>query len=70
MKKQASNILIHVRFEWIIELIHELNCCLVELRDTGFYGFLLPPKQIIPTGTETWAGLKAMIQAIAKDLGL
>ncbi|XP_020857992.1 carboxypeptidase A1-like [Phascolarctos cinereus] len=28
-----------------------------ELRDTGYYGFLLPAKQIIPTAQETWLGL-------------
>ncbi len=27
----------------------------MELRDTGAYGFLLPPDQIIPTGEESWA---------------
>jgi len=27
----------------------------MELRDTGVYGFLLPPAQIIPTAEETWA---------------
>ena len=27
----------------------------MELRDTGSYGFILPPGQIIPTGEETWA---------------
>merc|ERR1712240_75284 len=27
----------------------------IELRDTGHYGFLLPPSQIIPTAEETWA---------------
>jgi len=27
----------------------------MELRDTGAYGFLLPPDQIIPTGEEAWA---------------
>ena len=27
----------------------------MELRDTGLYGFLLPPNQIIPTAEETWA---------------
>jgi len=27
----------------------------IELRDTGVYGFLLPPSEIIPTAEETWA---------------
>ena len=27
----------------------------MELRDTGSYGFILPPSQIIPTGEEVWA---------------
>ena len=27
----------------------------IELRDTGLYGFILPPEQIIPTAEETWA---------------
>jgi len=30
----------------------------VELRDTGEYGFLLPPDQIVPSGVETYAALK------------
>jgi murein tripeptide amidase MpaA len=30
----------------------------VELRDTGEYGFLLPPDQIVPSGIETYAALK------------
>ncbi|XP_012529192.3 zinc carboxypeptidase [Monomorium pharaonis] len=33
-----------------------------ELRDTGRYGFLLPPKQIIPTGEETLDSLVAMFK--------
>ena len=36
----------------------------VELRDTGRYGFLLPPDQIIPTGEETFEGLKALVGAM------
>ena len=36
----------------------------LELRDKGRYGFLLPANQIIPTGTETFAAMKAMAQAM------
>ncbi|XP_063874982.1 carboxypeptidase B-like [Scylla paramamosain] len=35
----------------------------LELRDTGNYGFLLPPDQILPTGEETFAGIVAAIDA-------
>jgi len=38
----------------------------VELRDRGRHGFLLPPQQILQTGVETWEGVKAMMNAIAK----
>ena len=33
---------------------------LIELRDSGKHGFLLPPDQITPTGEETWAGLRTI----------
>ncbi|RWS22590.1 hypothetical protein B4U80_07556, partial [Leptotrombidium deliense] len=33
----------------------------LELRDTGNYGFLLPPNQIKPTAIETWAGISALV---------
>ena len=36
----------------------------VELRDTGRYGFLLPPEEIIPTGEETLAGVMALAKFI------
>lgn len=32
----------------------------IELRDTGYWGFLLPPEQIIPTGEETFEGFKVV----------
>ena len=31
---------------------------LIELRDMGEFGFLLPSEQIEPTALETWAGIK------------
>uniref|UniRef100_A0AAY5F590 Peptidase M14 domain-containing protein n=1 Tax=Electrophorus electricus TaxID=8005 RepID=A0AAY5F590_ELEEL len=35
-----------------------------ELRDTGRYGFLLPASQIIPTASETWLGLKYIMEYV------
>lgn len=39
----------------------------IELRDTGTYGFQLPPAQIIPTGQENWAAFKYFAQYILKN---
>ncbi|XP_030848349.1 carboxypeptidase B [Strongylocentrotus purpuratus] len=36
----------------------------VELRDTGRYGFQLPESQIIPTGEETYAGVMALLEYV------
>jgi len=36
----------------------------IELRDTGQYGFVLPPAQIIPTGEEIFASMKYFINTI------
>lgn len=36
----------------------------IEVRDTGAYGFELPANQILPTATETWNGIKALINTI------
>jgi hypothetical protein len=35
-----------------------------ELRDTGEFGFVLPPDQILPTSEETWAGMRVMLSKI------
>jgi len=35
-----------------------------ELRDTGRHGFLLPAKEIIPSGEEMWAGFQVVINKI------
>ena len=36
----------------------------LELRDTGTYGFQLPPNQILDGSIETWAGIKATIDGL------
>jgi len=40
----------------------------VELRDTGEYGFVLPPKYIVPSGIETYEGLKVFGKQILDDV--
>ena len=40
----------------------------IEVRDTGRYGFLLPPDQIIPTGEEIMAFHVAAAQKIIREL--
>ena len=42
----------------------------MELRDTGTYGFLLPPEQIIPTARETWAFHLTAAREIIKEFPL
>ena len=39
----------------------------MELRDTGNYGFLLPPREIIPTAEETWAFHKTAAEVIIEE---
>ncbi|RVE71339.1 hypothetical protein OJAV_G00050730 [Oryzias javanicus] len=38
-----------------------------ELRDTGYHGFLLPAKQIVPTAEETWLALMAIMEHTYKN---
>jgi len=40
----------------------------MELRDTGYYGFILPPDQIIPTSEEVWAFHLTVIREIFNTL--
>lgn len=35
-----------------------------ELRDTGDYGFILPPEQIVPNCEEVWTGMQVMLSMI------
>jgi len=40
----------------------------IELRDTGEYGFFLPPSQIIPTGQEIFAAVKVLANYFSRLL--
>ena len=46
------------------------NAWLIELRDRGQYGFLLPADQILPAAEEAWAGILALMQADRPRLSL
>lgn len=50
--------------DWIYDKVGIVHSYLVELRDKGMYGFLLPAEQIIPTALETWAGVKTAIEKV------
>lgn len=50
--------------DWIYHKLGIRDAYLVELRDKGFHGFILPAEQIWPTATETWAGLRAAMKAV------
>ncbi|KAI9560986.1 hypothetical protein GHT06_011942 [Daphnia sinensis] len=54
--------------DWTYDTANVVYSYALELRDTGLYGFELPPRLILPTATETFNGLKAMAQEIAAKL--
>ncbi|KAI1092061.1 hypothetical protein F5B19DRAFT_492830 [Rostrohypoxylon terebratum] len=39
----------------------------IELRDTGDYGFVLPPEQIRPAAEEQWEGQKALLSLLDEE---
>jgi len=57
---QASGVI----SDWVYDQCKVLYSISCELRDTGQYGFLLPPQQIIPTGEEIMAAVKVMANTI------
>ena len=50
--------------DWTYGAMNIIYSYTLELRDTGRYGFLLPPDEIIPNGEEIWAGVQTMAQYI------
>ncbi|XP_018306895.1 carboxypeptidase B [Mycetomoellerius zeteki] len=52
--------------DWAKALLKIKYAYTIELRDTGKYGFLLPPQYIIPTAKEALAAIKVITSAIRK----
>ena len=50
--------------DWVYSNAKIVHSYLAELRDKGYYGFLLPANQIIPTSIETWEGIRSGIQKV------
>ncbi|XP_077972554.1 carboxypeptidase B-like isoform X1 [Styela clava] len=48
--------------DWTYDVAEIVQSYTFELRDKGFYAFLLPADQIIPTGEEYLAGLEALLE--------
>ncbi|XP_011160941.1 zinc carboxypeptidase [Solenopsis invicta] len=53
-----------ISVDYIKGIYHTPIVYTYELRDTGSYGFLLPPDQIIPSGEETLDSLVAMFKEV------
>ncbi|XP_070578456.1 carboxypeptidase B-like [Ptychodera flava] len=53
--------------DWAYDVANITYSYTIELRDTGEYGFILPEDQIIPSGVETYEGLKAAIRYIMNN---
>jgi len=49
--------------DWFYDKVNITISYTIELRDTGRFGFVLPPAQIIPTGQESWAATKVFIES-------
>ena len=54
--------------DWIKGAHNKSIAYVYELRDGGYYGFLLPPEQIIPTGEETLDSIIAMLKETKIEL--
>lgn len=50
--------------DWALDVVGAETSFTAELRDTGQYGFVLPANQILPSGEESFAGLKALIKEL------
>lgn len=50
--------------DWVYDELRVKASFAVELRDTGTFGFLLPPEQIRPTAEEVWAAMQLVFHKL------
>ena len=50
--------------DWVYDATGVPYVYCMEMRDKGYYAFLLPEDQIIPNSEETWAGILAAVKSI------
>ncbi|XP_033124828.1 carboxypeptidase A2-like [Anneissia japonica] len=53
--------------DWGYDELKAKYSYIIELRDEGKYGFILPERFIEPTGEETYAGVKSLFQTLLND---
>lgn len=53
--------------DWARGVANVTYSYLIELRDRGFYGFLLPEDQILATGEEVWEGVRVILNQVRHD---
>jgi len=54
--------------DWFYEKANITISYTIELRDTGRFGFVLPPAQIVPSGQESWAATRVFIEGSINSL--
>lgn len=53
--------------DWARGVANVTYSYLIELRDRGYYGFLLPEDQILATGEEVWEGVRVILDQVRYD---
>lgn len=53
--------------DWVYSRVGIKYSFIVELRDKGEHGFILPRDYILPTAEETWEGVKTLVDLIKLD---
>lgn len=67
-KYESLDVATGTSVDWVFNELDKKIGFTIEYRDTGRYGFILPPVQIIPNCEELLVGMLALIEK-SKELG-